>query len=162
MILRKTLISLLVLWFATLTACPPVTLAHAHAGGEHQHGHSGHDHQHRHDCHLPKLNTVALGSGRHWHVHLWFLGAEAHLRFEDQPEQSNGTACLGQLLLLRECVASYSDDLTREPGNGLASQPLDIARVDCESDFLQSLTPPISNPPLCDRARQQRSGVLLA
>ena len=106
---RKAFGFLLVLWFAALTACPPVTMTHTHAEGDSHHEHAAHGHGHHHDHHAsksPSRQATAFQAGMHRHIHIWFLGAEAHLKLEEHPTDSSETLCIGEVLLLDDCVSS--------------------------------------------------------
>ena len=172
------LLSALVLTAAV--APPAVRHVHSLAGGSRlQHEHSSHRHGPGHDrhspdiessgqhgeltTHLPPMNTAVIACGVVWHLHLLLLGVEVTLpdRSSDNEDRRSQPGCefallrSGDELLLQQSSGSMSvvsAALQSLPSSQGDAAPLQVAAPH---------SPQVCSMPLCDRARHERSGVLL-
>lgn len=173
------LLSALVL-MATVTP-PAVRHLHPVATGSHwhhdhgDHSHAAHQADHRqacdsagqHDQHAvsrhPMAADVAVENGL-WHLHLVLLGIELTLpdRFPEKHDRRSQPS--GEVVLLRASEDLPPPQTSRStPSNLLASEPLPSSLGDAAPlQAISPISPQVASAPLCDRARFERSGVLLA
>jgi hypothetical protein len=172
---RTTCFLLSILLLASAVAPPAVRHAHPlAAGGEvhHRHDanrelHGGHHHDTDHaDDHLQdQYAGGCLSSSDHfWHLHVPLLGLTLALPETASDENdcdSNDTDTVflpGSNQELLSCQAAPSASLQQIIGVSLSTSPYEAALM----QVVVSAPAPVSCAPLCDRARRERSGVLIA
>ncbi|MCL4207380.1 MAG: hypothetical protein KJ000_33270 [Pirellulaceae bacterium] len=163
-------------------AVAPPALRHSHAledDAEAQHRHHANHHaedghvHHRHVHHREQGNLqrsdfrssgASLSAGPWEHLHFHFLGLELTLP-EREPDQgdreSHGLAVVSLLSFAQTPVLSGTAQtvLTWQvfpPFTAVSPEDAALLQV------VVAASPPVSSPPLCDRARRERSGVLIA
>ena len=174
-LLRATSTVLAVLLLAGTVAPPAVRHKHAFAEGgdlHHQH-HADHQRPHSHEHHGDEsrhpLAELCLGeadimSGDWWHLHLQFLGFAFTLPEPTSNENDRETRGNEALSVL----ASDEEPLPRQTTVASSIQQIILSSIHCSTDdaapmqVVLSAPAPISFTPLCDRARRERSGVLIA
>lgn len=166
-----------------MASVAPPAVRHVHpvaadGHGYHDHGHHSHaahqaDHRHggasteRHGHHdvlrHPIASDLAVESEL-WHLHLGFLGIEVILPDRFPEKQGHGSQPNSEVVLLRASEDLPPPQTNRPaPPDVLVSAPLPPPLGD-GSPFqaVSPLSPQVATAPLCDRARLERSGVLLA
>jgi hypothetical protein len=128
--------------------------------GDHEH------HTDKRELHLAGRNVsdAAIVDGHWWHLHFQLLGFEFTLP-EPASDQGDGESrskdavpvlASGQDLL--PCQTAQSASAQQVIRSSTFSSPGDAAPM----QVVVSAPPPVSCAPLCDIARRERSGVLLA
>ena len=186
-LIRKTTSLLLATMLGAIAVAPPA-VRHVHPladeghvhhrhdaspNGLHRHSHQGDKWDHRHSHHGGQRyghlagahgGGAELAAGHWWHLHYQFLFFEFTLpdSVPDQDDrESYGRDTVSVLTVAREAVSC------RAPQTASAWQmipPSDAVSPE-DAALLQVVVtapPPVSCPPLCDRARRERSGVLIA
>ena len=167
MILRG-LLSLAVL----VAGVMPPGQVHAHHDGDLPHGHKtdvqrhadlhvSQSHHHGQDHH--RGQAASLDSGPRRHMHLVFFGIELTSPFSDEDDERDAAAIGDQIALVRllDERGQVSEDQARL--RLLEPDDLSYGSGECERSLVHrgSTPPPVTVPPLCDRARHERSGVQL-
>lgn len=173
----RVLLAALVL---TAAVAPPA-LRNSHAleqGGEVHHRHdanhdanhdagNGHVHHGEHGKHhlsASRQIDTRLSSGDRWHLHFHLLGFEFTLPepASDQGDrESSGQEAVSVVPFAHEPVPCR----TTQTASAWQTFPPFTAVLPEDAAFLQVVVispPPVSCPRLCDRARRERSGVLIA
>lgn len=155
----KALRLLLIVCVLAATLSPPV-IEHAHEDGE-----SSHQHEHgfsatASDTHRDQV--AWRGDRLHQHVLAVFLGSTHCVPASQKPAESEQKS-------LRTCVTSAVTPSLAAPEPCDRSMPLSVLRsAEHEPAALRAggqaaaVTVPVGMALLCDRARHERSGVLLA
>jgi hypothetical protein len=160
-----------------LAAVAPPAIRHTHPLADEGHSHHHHDanpdlsHGHYHHGedrgrHLADryVRDAELTNGHWWHLHFHFLGLEVTLPepASDQGDrESSGLEAVSVLPFAQEPVPcrmaqTVSAWETFTPFTALSPEDAALLQV------VVNAPPPVSCPPLCDRARRERSGVLIA
>jgi len=176
MIHRPVQIATSVLLSAFLVAAgiapPGVRHVHPLPGGvaEHDHDHApGHCHSgtadHPHEGHREHQHTpAAVELGDLWHLHFAMLGIELTLPDTTPVEENRNGESDFELILLRPSEDPLLTLVTcHESTAKLAASAAMLQAVDatpCQT--VTALPSPVQSAPLCDSARHERSGVLLA
>lgn len=162
------LISALVLTWGTV----PPGVQHAHTGGNdssHQHGDRHDEPSHASHCHGSNgshderaiVSGVSLLSDFVVHLHLQWLGIEFSMPVSERPDDGRDdpdivpTAIVGSANRTLPAVPSFGRLLSVVIGMPSHDVVQDLALLSRGPDFTGSI-------PLCDSARFERSGVLLA
>lgn len=156
-----------------ITVAPPGT-RHSHLIGGGSRGHHRHEfaerHGHVHDGKPHRgshddSNDAEIGEGPSWHVHIHLLGFDFTIPepvSNSSDRESPGTPELMALVLGQDvlsCPATLPNSVKGcEPPSVFPFPLFDAALM----QVVVNSDPPVSCAPLCDRARQERSGVLLA
>jgi len=157
---------------AVAVAPPGTRHAHFIGGGDgshhrhelaegHGHVHDGKQHHGSHD----DSSNAEIGEGPAWHLHVHLLGFDFTIPepvSNSSDSESPGipelvALAMGQDLL--SCPATLPSSVKCSEPPSMSTSPLfdaALLQVAVKSE------PPVSCAPLCDRARQERSGVLLA
>ena len=134
---------------------------------EHDHGYGGHTHQHKVETHRhPSLvHDLAEGVASDlWHIHIVLFGCPVTLpdpHPEDDDDRSNGQPVFVSLRGCNEPILhEMSSRPTLEPRDAGPAVP--FAVVVAQRQPQSATSPPEHLILLCDSARRERSGVLLA
>ncbi len=172
----KSLTALLQTALLLAVSLAPPGVRHSHSLGERVAGHhrhaaaDGHVHNHHHVAHrhpgsLEGSVCTAIGERPGWHLHLNMLGFEMTL--PDPLSSSNESESSGHPNVVAVAVGrEVLSDAATLPSSVPQGSPLTTTPTS-QSDAAPMLAvvwsdPPVSCTPLCDRARHERSGVLLA
>ncbi len=158
-------------------APPPVEHSH-HGGADLSHHHNGCDAGRAgaeifpradsvSDCGEPRSATLAAKGigGEASHLHFQWLGFRLTLPDDDSPTKKGEDRCGSKLLFVQASRASLSQVYS---GNGLDTSLTILALNAIAADGGASCSPVLCSllrltpHPLCDRARDERSGVQLA
>lgn len=178
-----TATNLLLTALVLMASVAPPAVRHVHPVAEGSHWHHDHgdhshaphqaDHRHgaasteRHGHHAvlrhPMAAAVAVQSG-HWHLHLVFLGIEITLPDRFPQKQDRGPQPSVEWVLQRASENLPPPQTSRPaPSELLVAAPLPPSLGDASPfQAVSPLSPQVATAPLCDRARLERSGVLLA
>ncbi len=170
----RTLTTLLQAAILLAVTIAPPGIRHAHSTGGTVGGHHRHElaegHGHVHDSRRPHgshddSSNAEIGESSAWHLHIHLLGFDFTL---PQPvsnssgSESPGNPRLVALALGQDVLsdqAALPDPVKCCESPSMHASPLfDAAPLQV---VLQS-DPPVTCTPLCDRARRERTGVLLA
>jgi hypothetical protein len=172
MLRESPLLSLMLVALAVASGTCPPALRHAHEGGEDSgHRHSSHildlDHGHPHqgDPHHHTPNLELSSTMRECSVHLHWVLLGFNFSFPatpdgHDPDHPNGFEPV--MVRLVEDVLIASPCEPRGIKADVASSLECISGVVCPTYSLAGWVNSVSALPLCDRARLERSGVLLA
>jgi hypothetical protein len=159
----------------TVAVAPPA-LRHAHdleegAASHHRHdanhhaldGHVHHSHDGKHHRNDSQPSGASLSSGPWSHLHFHFFGFEFTLP-ESAPDQGDRESHETEAVSLLSSVPLPVPCGTAQTVLAwLAFPPLTVLPGDAALlQVVVASPPPVSSPPLCDRARRERSGVLIA
>lgn len=129
---------------------PAENLSHSH---DHHSGHHGHDHQ----ADFPGFELTSHS----WHLHAVLFGFTVTLP-DDGPSKDDSHPRGTELVCVRQFQAQPAN---RASGSSTFDNPLSCSRqLPAQSGSLKPVANDLSqviSPPLCDRARFERSGVLL-
>ena len=176
-LIRKAMSLLLATMLVTITIAPPA-IRHAHPPADEGHGHHHHHHSspdglHEHSHHggyrshdladVPGGDAQWSGDhGSHLHVHFLFFDFTLPDPAPDQHDPESYSRDVVSVLSWSQVAVSWkalqnaSIWQTILPFHAVSLEDAALLQV------VVTAPPPVSNPPLCDRARRERSGVLVA
>ena len=150
----------------------PPAVRHSHEGGadvnhRHEvaahHGHEHHGHSHDEDWHPggAKVSASVL-RGLVVHLHWSFLGLDFSVPLSDDEQSKDGRQAATPAVVR---LVDFAPAPTLDTGHSLSIAPVIVALSSLEAALVQA--PSLAgferrqSAPLCDRARRERSGVLL-
>lgn len=173
----KSVTSVLLAALLAVCAIAPSAIRHVHPmmdGGPVHHRHDGGQglvdgHHHHADGHTdhricPESRLLDMVGGQMWHLHIQFLAFELTLpdppSDEDDDDSSRGVGCV---MLWSAPYAPAFGSMVSWHVKHVVTHPVVPGLRDATSmQAVVLFEPRILSAPLCDRARQERSGVLLA
>ncbi len=180
-LIRKATSLLLATMLVAITIAPPA-IRHAHSAADDSHVHHHHHHHHHHSNpdglhqhshhgghHSHDLADVhgadaqwSGGHGSHLHVHFLFFDFTLPDPAPDQHDPESYGRDIVSVLSWSQVAVSW-----KALQNASTWQMVPPSHDVCLEDaaLLQVVVaapPPVSCPPLCDRARRERTGVLIA